>query len=197
MTEYAVPQVVATGCTDALVSFRIPLPEGAREITSIQKTVLIDRAGPTLGSVLLQGRLRALYTVALHTHGPPPPPLGAPLPPGGPPLSWQGPLQAVWADAPFTVAIPIPGAEPDLELALTAAHVTDQQLHLLPRPDGSLRALDDQSLLHLAVRLSRSALLHSQPPREPAREPPGPAHAPTPATGRRQAAFTRFTSRPT
>lgn len=176
MAEYSVQQVVATGCTDALVAFRLTFPNPVWEIHSIQKTVLVDTAVVTLGSALLQGRLRACYTVAVPPDGAmPPPPLGTPLPPEGGPVIFQGPLQAVWAESPFQVALALPEAEPGMDLTLTAAHVVDQAVHIarVTRAD-LIQAIDDQSLIHLALRLLRPADLHRPDPPQPRPARPAP-----------------------
>ncbi|MFZ5827968.1 MAG: hypothetical protein ACOY94_26990 [Bacillota bacterium] len=197
MAQYSVQQVVATGCTDALVAFRLPLPTPVWEVTAIQKTVLVDRATVTLGSVLLRGRLRACYSAAGAPEGTRPPPVGAPLPGTG--LSvMQAPLQAVWAEAPFSLAISLPAAEPGQELTVTAAHVTDQSVHIAQQDAGGLiLALDDQSVLHLAVRLSRTRDLQpaSQRPENSATKPPTPAKRP-PSSAPRAAGIARFASKP-
>lgn len=181
MAQYTVQQVVATGCTDALVAFRLPLPTPAWEVTAIQKTVLLDRAEATLGSVLLQGRLRACYTLATAPEGSRPPPIGTPLPPGAEISLMQTPLRALWAEVPFCLALPLPEAEPDQQTTLTAAHVTTQVVDVAQWNDRSLIiALNDQSMLHLAVRLTRTRDL------QPMAETPPPAPDVTPRPGRKR-----------
>lgn len=197
MAQYTVQQVVATGCTDALVAFRLSLPEPAWEVTAVQKTVLLDRSEVTLGSVLLQGRLRACYTVAAAPQGRRPPPVGAPLPPEAQTSVLHAPLRAVWAETPFCKAIALPDAEPGQSLTVTAAHVTAQTVHLAEiDTQGLFLALDDQSLLHLDVRLTQSRDLHTGGDGPPQTRPPGRAvHSPEPAASGQKpgkAAFTRF-----
>jgi hypothetical protein len=182
MAQYSVQQVVATGCTDALVAFRLPLTEPGWEVTAIQKTVMIDKAEATLGSVLLQGRLRACYTVSGR-------PRGMSRHPAGGPRVWHAGLTGIWADAPFCVAIAVPAAEPDLAITVTDAYVTAQVVTPVLDGDGLFAALDDQSVLHLAVRLSRPTDLHTEPP-----GPPPPPAAPPPPPKRRGAGA-RFQSR--
>lgn len=184
MTPYSMQQVVATASINTLVAARIAFPNPAEEILTIQKTVLIDRADVTLGNALLQGRLRACYTLAGPTGGT----TRAPSPPGASQV-WQAPLHALWAETGFLLAIAIAEAGPDMAVAVTEAHVTDQVA--TPQWDrlGRLLTLDDQNLLHLTVRLTRTVSLHPPAPAPDALAPPVTPHP------QRRSAFTRFDSR--
>lgn len=154
MAPYSVQQMVAASCTEALVAFRVLLPAPSWEVVAIQKTVLVDRADVTLGSALLRGRLRACYTVASA-----PGPVAA----HAPPTVWHGPLTCVWAEAEVHVAIPVPEAQPDHTIEVTAAHVAGQAVSARTDGRGLIQGLDDQSLIQLAVHLTRTVDLHTIP----------------------------------
>lgn len=154
--EFRLQQVVATGYTEVLISYRLPLPGPVWEVISTQKCLLVDRSEVTLGSVLLQGRLRACYLLAMAPPtGPPVPPLGS-APPLGGLHTWSAPVESLWAEHPFVARIGLEAAEPGLDLTLDSAHVEAQTLHPAEVDgQGRLLSLADQNILHLAVRLSR------------------------------------------
>lgn len=135
-SAYALRRIVGAGWAEPLLVARAELPEPALTVAEIRRTVLVDRVVVIRGQVLITGRLRSLYTYAAGE---------APS---------HGAVKALSQEQGFDVALPVAGAEQGMEGRLLAAHVVDAAVEIAAlTPQGHIVALEDRSLLHLAVQL--------------------------------------------
>lgn len=150
-TRYLVRRVLASAAKEELITARIPLPEPAGEILELRKSVLIDRVDVTLGSVILQGRLRVQYLFpALSLSG------GLDLPtasPGARILAY-GPVMALSAEISLLTAISVAPAAPGMEARVVDAYVqADTSGPVDVDAEGRIRVIRDESIVHLSVDL--------------------------------------------
>ena len=140
--RYSLTRIVGTGRDEFLLSHDLTLPRPAAQVLEARKTVLIDRTDITPGSVLLQGRLRAvwIYQVAETPAG--------------------GPLWSSTADIPFTVLLRVPAAQPGMDCRAVEAHVTADASEA-PTPE----IIRDRSLVAVTVEVTERADLVQAEPR--------------------------------
>lgn len=140
--RYSLTRIVGTGRDEFLLSHDLPLPRPAALVLEARKTVLIDRTDLTPGSVLLQGRLRAvwIYQVAETPTG--------------------GPLWSSTADIPFNVLLRVPVAKPGMGCRVVEAHVTADASEV-PGPE----TIRDRSLVAVTVELTDQVDVATPEPR--------------------------------
>jgi|GEM_PF-4429926 len=143
---YSLRRVAAAASLQRLIIADVALPEPAQAVLEVRRTVLIDQTAVLRGHVLLSGRLRLTYTYTARTG--------------------DGSVKALTCEQPFPADLAAPEAEPDMEVRLVEAHVTDAQIaiHALD-PQGGITALRDYSIVQLTVRLLREEVV--SPPAGP------------------------------
>ncbi|HYF96120.1 MAG TPA: DUF3794 domain-containing protein [Symbiobacteriaceae bacterium] len=104
--RYSLTRIVGTGRDEILLCTEIALPRPAALLLEARKTVLIDRTEITPGSILLQGRLRAVWLYQAAE------------------LPGSGPVWSTAADIPFLLRISLPDAQPGMDCRVIDAHVT-------------------------------------------------------------------------
>ncbi len=175
--RYGAHRVVGAGRTEELLTTEIALPEPAMAVLEVRKTVLIDRIDLTLGSAILQGRLRALFVFAALRHGSLPPPVGALSPTAS---VAGGPLHTLETETPFCFRIAAAAARPDRHSRLVEAHVTGGTTALCQVDgQGAIRRLLDRSVLVLGL------LVLAEEEIAPETGQAGPGRAPAPGKARK------------
>ncbi|MGE5673779.1 MAG: DUF3794 domain-containing protein [Mycobacterium leprae] len=124
--------VVGFGTQEHLLVSRIPLPRPATRLLLTTKSILVDDSTVLYDGVILTGRLRVgcLVPLAADPH----------------------PVEQVDTEQTFTLFLPVPGAAPEMDVRLLAAHVAGGETTAAQQnAAGEIVALLDRSLLHLSV----------------------------------------------
>lgn len=138
MLCYTAERLVADVGMESLIAFDLTLPTPALEVLQTYKTVQVDRIEPAAGSLLVEGRLRAVYTI-----------LGAPDQTG-----W-GTVQGLARDLPFVGSITQAGIATGMAVRPLAAHTLSQVLTITGRSEaGLLLSLADRTLIWVALRVT-------------------------------------------
>lgn len=137
MTDlFEIRRVIGESASESLLCAHVTLPEPARSVKEIRKTVLVDSVHVTLGNVILEGRLRADFIF---------------------PTKDSGRMLDLDQETVFTSLIPVLGAKPDMEAVVTEAFVTGSVTTIARQsPQGAILALVDRSLIRAAVRVVTS-----------------------------------------
>lgn len=139
---YSLRRICADASLQQLISTDVALPEPAEAVLEIRRTVLIDQTEVLRGHVLFSGRLRLTCTYAARC---------------------GGTVKALTLEPPFAADAAAPEAEPDMEVRLLEAHVTDAQAAILTLDlQGSITALRDHSVVRLTVLLLREEVVSLQ-----------------------------------
>lgn len=160
--RYSLTRIVGTGRDEFLLCTDLFLPRPAAVVLEGRKTVLIDRTDITPGSVLLQGRLRVVWTFQVAESSSPST--------GSAVAVAAGPLWALTADIPFHSLMTVPATRTGMDCRVTEAHVTADASEA-PGPDRIV----DRSVVALAIEVT------DKEERQERKAPPSVVQAPAPA----------------
>lgn len=133
--RYSLTAIVGTGHDEFLLTAELALPRPAAHLLEGRKTVLIDQVDITLGSLLLQGRLRAAWTYQV-----------AEICQDG---LISGPVWSTSADIGFVRHMAVAGARPGMDCRVLKAHVS-ADASLLPTPT----VIGERSVLVISVEVT-------------------------------------------